>query len=316
MTGTISPTVSVVMGVYNGAETLALSVRSILDQDNCDLELIVVDDGSTDDSGRILDALSVKDTRLRVVHQDNTGLTKALIRGCAAAGGEFLARQDCGDISAPGRLAAQVSCLRSRTQAVAVTCHTQFLGPRGEPLYVSMLSEDQLNVGLGAQEGRPCRGPSHHGSVMMRRSAYVAAGGYRPEFYFAQDIDLWARMAELGRFAVLDEVLYQARLEPQSLSGMQSNEQRTLAELVTRAGLARRAGQSEATVLGLASTVRPVARSGRAKRIAAGNYFIGCCLQRTNPGAAMEYFRQAASDDPWHWKARVRWIQARWAATS
>jgi len=314
VTGTIIPTASVVMGVYNGAETLAQSVRSILDQDNCDLELIVVDDGSTDDSGRILDALSAQDTRLRVMHQDNAGLTKALMRGCAVAAGEFIARQDCGDVSAPGRLATQVKCLRSRKDAVAVTCHTQFLGPRGEPLYVSMLSEDQLNIGLVVQEGRTCRGPSHHGSVMMRRSAYEAAGGYRPEFYFAQDIDLWARMAELGRFAVLDEVLYQARLEPQSLSGMQSNEQRALAELITRAGLARRAGQSEASVLGLASTIRPVARSGRAKRIAAGNYFIGCCLRRSDPGAAVEYFRQAVNQDPWHWKARARWVQARLAA--
>lgn len=315
MTGTNSPTVSVVMGVYNGAESLTPSVQSILSQAHCDFELIVVDDGSKDDSGRILDELSAQDARLRVIHQDNTGLTRALIRGCAAAAGEFIARQDCGDVSAPGRLAAQVYCLRSRKDAVAVTCHTQFLVPGGEPLYVSKQSEDQLNVGLDIQEGRQCRGPSHHGSVMMRRSAYEAVGGYRPEFYFAQDLDLWARMAELGRFAVLDEVLYQACLEPQSLSGMQSNEQRTLAELITRAGLARRAGQSEASVLGLASTIRPVARSGRAKRIAAGNYFIGCCLRRTNPGAAVEYFRQAVNQDPWHWKARARWLHARLAAT-
>jgi len=311
VTGTIIPTVSVVMGVYNGADEVVSSLESIFDQGNCDFEVIVVDDGSTDGSGRVLDELATQDTRLTVVHQSNVGLTRALVRGCSMARGEFIARQDSGDVSLPGRLAAQIQHLRSVPGAVAVTCHTEFVGPRDEPLYVASISETALAAGLSAANGEQCRGPSHHGSVMMRRDAYEAVGGYRAEFYFAQDLDLWTRMAEIGKFGVVEEVLYRARMEPQSLSGMQSREQRELALLITQATRARRSGQLDTEAVMCASAIRPVKRGGRARRIAAGNYFIGCCLRGTNPVAATEYFRQAVRDDPWHWKARARWLQAR-----
>jgi len=311
VTGTSIPTVSVVMGVYNGADAVVSSLESVFDQENCDFEVIAVDDGSTDGSGRMLDELATREKRLTVVHQSNAGLTRALVRGCSMARGEFIARQDCGDVSLPGRFAVQVRHLRSVPEAVAVTCHTAFVGPRDEPLYVAKISEAVLAAGLTAADGQPCRGPSHHGSVMMRRDTYEAAGGYRPEFYFAQDLDLWTRMVEIGQFAVVDDVLYRARLEPQSLSGMQSREQEELALLITQATLARRSGQPDTESVRCASAIRPVKRGGRAHRIAAGNYFIGCCLRRTNPLAAAEYFRQAVRDNPWHWKARARWLQAR-----
>jgi len=108
-----TPEVSVVMGVYNGAEHLEQTLASILSQEGCDLEFIVVDDGSTDDTGSILDAWAAQDKRLRVIHQQNTGLTRALIRGCAEARGEFIARQDAGDVSLPGRLDAQFTYLKT-----------------------------------------------------------------------------------------------------------------------------------------------------------------------------------------------------------
>ena len=77
------PDVSVVMSVYNGAAALRTTLDSVLAQDDCDFEFVVVNDGSTDDSGSILDAYAARDLRLRVIHQANTGLTPAVIRGCA-----------------------------------------------------------------------------------------------------------------------------------------------------------------------------------------------------------------------------------------
>ncbi len=87
------PEVSVVMSVYNGAGSLPATLQSVLSQEGCHFEFIVVNDGSSDASGRILDEWSARDARLRVIHQANTGLTRALIRGCSEARGEFIARQ-------------------------------------------------------------------------------------------------------------------------------------------------------------------------------------------------------------------------------
>ena len=76
--------ISVVMSVYNGASSFAVTMNSILSQEGVKFEFIVVNDGSTDNSGEILDDYARCDDRVRVIHQGNTGLTRALIRGCAA----------------------------------------------------------------------------------------------------------------------------------------------------------------------------------------------------------------------------------------
>jgi glycosyltransferase involved in cell wall biosynthesis len=73
------------MGAFNCARELGPTVSSVLGQTGCDLELIVVNDGSTDDTARLLNELGETDGRLRVIHQQNSGLTRALIAGCAAA---------------------------------------------------------------------------------------------------------------------------------------------------------------------------------------------------------------------------------------
>jgi glycosyltransferase involved in cell wall biosynthesis len=85
--------------VYNGAFCLAKTLDSILSQEGVEFEFIVVNDGSSDKSGQILNDYAQRDSRLRIIHQENTGLTRALIRGCDAVRGEFIARQDAGDIS-------------------------------------------------------------------------------------------------------------------------------------------------------------------------------------------------------------------------
>lgn len=308
-----APEVTVVMSVYNGAAALPATLQSVLDQQGCDFEFIVVNDGSADDSGRILDEWAARDARLRVIHQANAGLTRALMRGCAEARGEFLARQDGGDVSLPGRLARQVERLKAKPAAVAVSCHTRFVGPQGEALYESSITADALNAGLKGQVDGKLIGPSHHGSVTMRRDAYLAAGGYRAPFYFAQDIDLWTRLAEKGPFAVVPEALYEARVEPGSISGTQTEEQRILADLIAKATRARRAGEAEEAILEAAARVRPVRRAGMARRVALGNYFIGSCLRNADPQAAATYFERALNSDPWLWRARFRWLQARMA---
>ena len=90
------PLISVVMSVFNDAQHVATALDSVLSQEAVDLEFIVIDDGSTDGTGQILDGYAARDPRLRVIHQENSGLTRSLIRGCNQARGKYIARQDGG----------------------------------------------------------------------------------------------------------------------------------------------------------------------------------------------------------------------------
>lgn len=310
------PEVSVVMSVYNGAEQVEGTLTSILSQQGCDFEFIVVNDGSTDDTGQILDDWAARDERLRIIHQKNTGLTRALIRGCAEARGELIARQDCGDISLPGRLAKQLEHLKVHQNAVAVSSFTRFIGPMGEHLFDSRIDQAQLEEGLLEADSDQLRGPSHHGSVMMRQQGYKAVGGYRPAFYFAQDLDLWSRLVEQGRFLVLPHVLYQAKLEARSITGMQTQEQRKLAGLIFSITKARRSKRSEKPFLDEASQIRPVPVRDQASRIAKGNYFIGSCLLKHQPKAASRYFREAIALQIFMGKAWVKLALSLWRSTT
>jgi glycosyltransferase involved in cell wall biosynthesis len=293
------------MSVRNGGEMLAPTLASVLSQEQSDFEFIVVNDGSTDASGSLLDDWARRHSRLRVIHQANTGLTRALIRGCSQARGEFIARQDAGDISVSGRLAAQMHRLRRDPTCVAVCCHADFVGPKDEFLYRMAIPENTLNERLTQSVGN-LGGPAHHGSVMMRAETYRLCGGYREAFYFAQDLDLWARLVEHGRFGVIDDVYYRAVLLPASISGTRSAEQRQLASLIARLAAARRAGADESDLLAQAARVTPGGKRDDGSRLAQGNYFIGSCLHKTASRSAQAYFEQALRLDPWHWRARVR----------
>src|SRR6266480_6486765 len=101
------PPISVVMPVYNSAGVVAEAVESILQQTFRDFEFIIVDDGSTDDTGEILHEYAQLDKRIRLYSQENSGLIEALNRYCRVAAGKYIARMDADDISLPARLEKQ-----------------------------------------------------------------------------------------------------------------------------------------------------------------------------------------------------------------
>ena len=301
-----APQVSVVMSVYNGAERLAETLDSILDQAGCDFEIIVVDDGSSDGAEVILDDYATRDARLRVIHQDNTGLTRALIRGCAEAQGDFIARHDAGDLSRPGRLQQQSEFLRTHPDAVMAACGVQFSGPLGEPLYELAKPLTELDAGLRQLDIDRLGGPPHHGGTMFRKSAYWQAGGYRLPFVVAQDIDLWLRLSEIGTCLGMAEILYQTRLEAGSISSRRRAEQFRLGQLAIACAKRRRFGQDEQSLLAeefpAAVSSRPTDRWERARF----HYFVASCLRDHDRDAARRYYRQALRDNPLHLKALLR----------
>lgn len=304
--------VTVVMAVYNGAGTLTATLDSILVQTHRDFECIVVDDGSTDDTPRILAAYASRDSRLRVITQPNAGLTRALIAGCAAAQGTYIARQDAGDLSNPRRFALQSRALDEDADLAFVSCWTEYVGPELEPMYAArgtgVAGKPIRMIDLSREHG-VADGPTHHGSVMFRRDAYLRAGGYRPQFYYGQDWDLWYRLGEEGTFQIIPEVLYTARVTLDAISSASRATQQRIARLSRMALLARSRRESEDSILEEAARLAPV-RGGANRARSDGLYFIGEALRRNGDPRARRYLRQAIATWPPSPKAWIRYLQS------
>jgi glycosyltransferase involved in cell wall biosynthesis len=294
---TVAPEVSVVMSVYNGAPSLRETMDSVLSQEGIDLELVVVNDGSTDATGEILAEYTSRDSRVNVLAQENQGLTRALIAGCAQGRGKYIARQDCGDVSLPGRFACQRDILNANPAAVMVSCATRFVGPSDEELYTIAQLSNELEEGLEQLTVEKI-GPSHHGSTMFRRSTYKQVGGYRAEFPVGQDVDLWIRLSELGQCLAIPDVLYQAKWAPGSISATRRHEQIRAANSIRACAVARRAGKSEADVLrrweselaALRAQLARARRRGMATERARFYYFVARTLRRTRPDRSRLYY--------------------------
>jgi glycosyltransferase involved in cell wall biosynthesis len=305
------PLVSVVMSVYNGGSELEESLVSVLNQKDCNFEFIVVDDGSTDSSLRLLERTARDDSRLKVIHQTNRGLTHALIKGCGLARAPFVARQDCGDVSHEYRLFKMASRLQARDDLSFVAGAYRHTGPKGELLerVGPRESDERFREVLLAGDPTTLYGP-HHGTVMFRKQAYQQVGGYREEFYFAQDLDLWTRLATVGEVEYLSEELYESRFSYDSISARQTARQAALRELIAEASRLRAVGASENEVLERAAHIRPSESVPSTQSDADIDYFLGSCLASRGDPAAKAYFLRALKKRPFSPKAWAKLVRA------
>jgi len=201
-----APAVSVLMAVYNGAPWVADAARSVLAQTLGDLELVVVDDGSTDATGDVL--AGVGDSRLRVERREHEGLTRALNYGLRVARAPLVARLDADDIALPERLARQVAFLETHPEIGVLGSAAREVNGDGREVRVVRPPEDDGAL----RRALIRRNPMLHSTVTMRRHIVEAVGGYDPRFAVAQDYDLWMRLAGVTRLANLSEALVVRRL--------------------------------------------------------------------------------------------------------
>jgi len=210
----MTPSISVVLPVYNGERYLSQAIDSVLGQTLEDFELIVVNDGSTDATADILRRYD--DPRVVVLTQANRGLAASLNRAILEARAPILARMDGDDISEPDRLRQQVEYLHGNPQCVLLGSDVSVIDEEGEHLYrARTLTEDaELRRALADYLN-----PFFHGSVAMRRSAVVACGLYDERFprYF-EDMLLWMRLGKHGQLANLGAPLYRYRFNSASVS--------------------------------------------------------------------------------------------------
>ncbi|MBF4481485.1 Glycosyl transferase family 2 [Rhodococcus rhodochrous J3] len=212
------PLVTVLVPAYNAAPYLREALDSILTQDHRDLELLVVDDGSTDDTAQVLAAID--DTRLRVVRQDNTGLVGALNRGLDESRGAFLARMDADDIMPPGRLSAQLRAMSDDPELTV--CGTDY------ELFGAFDGRVRMPRTDSACRQRLLLASCHCGASVMIRSSVLQRSGirFRPEFAHAEDYRFFTELAAHGRMGNLPIVGYRYRIHPHQVSAVYSDEQR------------------------------------------------------------------------------------------
>jgi Glycosyl transferase family 2 len=210
-----TPTVSVVMGVFNGERFLAEAVDSILNQSFGDFEFIVINDGSTDGSGAILDSYETKDPRMHVYQQQNKGLIESLNRGCSIARGKYIARMDADDIAMPDRLQKQIDFMEEHPEIGLLGGAIEYIDTNGRVFrtYRHPLDDQAIRCALYRAEGSFC-----HPATVMRSNVLVSAGGYRTSFLAAEDYDLWLRMANSSKLANLDSVVLKYRIHPRQIS--------------------------------------------------------------------------------------------------
>ena len=216
------PAVSVVMSVYNAQDYLPAAIESILNQTFRDFEFIIINDGSTDKSGKIAQSYAARDSRIRLIEQENTGLTKALRCGIDLSRGELIARMDADDISMPVRLERQIAFMRANPDYIAVSSIIEHFRREGKTEYFDRPVKIPETIPLLNCFANVIGG---HGQVVFRRQAYDVAGGYDPAFRYAQDYDLWTRLTEHGKFGIIREPLYRMRRGHDNITKVFAGEQ-------------------------------------------------------------------------------------------
>ncbi|HEY5658366.1 MAG TPA: glycosyltransferase [Myxococcota bacterium] len=243
MSDAATPAVSVLMVVHDAETYLADAVQSILDQTLEAFELLIYDDGSTDASARVADAFAARDARVALHRRAHAGLATWLREGVEAARADVVARMDADDVAHPERLARQLAYLRAHPECVAVGTEVLLVDPERRPIGSGVVRLDHEAIDAELMRGRGSA--LVHPSVALRRAAVRAVGNYRTDVPWAEDLDLFLRLAERGRLANLPEILLEYRQHPQTVNATRAVEQRRsvnriLAEARERRGLPRR----------------------------------------------------------------------------
>lgn len=210
------------MSVFNAAPYVQAAVDSILNQSYSDYEFIIIDDGSTDQSPKLLRAYT--DPRITLLTNDqNIGLTLSLNRGLAVARGRYVARMDADDISLPDRFKRQIEFLDLHPEIDVLGTHMEIISKDGQGIGQYSVPTTHGAIIWSLLFGLAIA----HPTVFIRRDALMRVGGYSSDVLRAQDFALWTEMSKTSRFANLPEVLHQYRSQSGMISQKHAAEQTT-----------------------------------------------------------------------------------------
>src|ERR1700753_1447270 len=207
------PKLTVLMPAYNAGRYHAEAIRSVLDQSFTDFELLIVNDGSTDDTAKIIQ--SFKDPRIMLISQENKGVSAALNLGLAYAKAPIVARFDADDICYPERLKIQYDFISSYPEYGIIGTGADYVDAEGHYIFthhpVAHLDEEiqQLKYSV-------C--PFIHSSVMYRKELIITNGGYNEHAYTYEDHFLWVNILRNQKACNLSKALIKVRLNPGSVT--------------------------------------------------------------------------------------------------
>lgn len=197
------PQVSVIIPAYNAGKYLAETMQSVLDQSFTDFELIICDDGSTDNTASV--AKSFSDVRIKYKYQKNSGVSVARNNGAEFATGKYIAFLDADDLFHRDNLAAKVAELEKEPTAKLVFADCDVIDANGNHTGEKLIGKDENTLeDLLLWNGTVIPGPS---SILLTREAFEKSGGFDPEFSTAADQDFFFRIASKNKCVRVAEVL-------------------------------------------------------------------------------------------------------------
>ncbi|BFU94011.1 MAG: hypothetical protein NTNFB02_07330 [Nitrospira sp.] len=224
-----TPCVSVLMPVYNGERYLDEAIRSIMSQTLDDLELIIINDGSTDGTSKIIERHRRADRRVRAYEQGNEGLIATLNRGLELVRGEYIARMDQDDISLPERLAIQIAFMSANRHVGICGAWIETFDGLTRRTVPLPTDDPAIRSWLLFESVLP------HPSVVMRRDVLSKAGlSYDAARLHAEDYDLWVRASRHTALANIPNVLLKYRLHPQQIVRRYENEKHASARRIRK----------------------------------------------------------------------------------
>ncbi|HEX2683779.1 MAG TPA: glycosyltransferase [Ferruginibacter sp.] len=206
------PKITVLMPAYNAAKYIAAAIASVLDQSFTEFELLIINDGSTDDTEMVI--RSFEDERIRLINQSNLGVAAALNLGLMNANADLVARFDADDICFPSRLEVQYNMMMSHPEYILIGSDAEYINSNGEYVFTcSMPAHNHHEI----QQLHFSKCPFIHSSVMFRKAFILQAGGYNTHAYTFEDHVLWSRVVRIGITCNLQQPLIQVRLNPGSV---------------------------------------------------------------------------------------------------
>jgi glycosyltransferase involved in cell wall biosynthesis len=197
-----SAKVTVLMPAYNAGKYIAEAIKSVLEQTFTDFQLLIINDGSTDDTEEIVH--SFQDERIVLINQSHKGIAAALNKGLSKARSIYISRFDADDICFSQRLQKQVAFLDHHPDYITIGSDAEYISEDGQHLF------DFKSIGHAHDEiinkiYSFC--PFIHSSVMYRREAVIKCGGYSEHAHNFEDYFLWIQLLKHGKFYNLPEQL-------------------------------------------------------------------------------------------------------------
>jgi hypothetical protein len=229
------PLVSVVMATRNADRFLAEAIESVLSQTLTDFEFVIVEFGSTDESKSIVARYSATDGRIKLHEIPVCSLPMARNAGCRVARGRFIAVMDADDVCLRDRLAVEVNFLKEHPNVALLGGSVQWIDSTGNSMEVHSHPTEFQEI--KSELATHCT--FWHPTILMRKEALIAVGGYREAFVYAHDYDLELRMAEKYECANLPDVLLKYRIHSSQIT-LKKQWRQTLCKLAARASATSR----------------------------------------------------------------------------